>query len=644
MSQDFFVLRITPPEGEAEVREIHAATTVLGRKTGDIIIADAGASGRHAELAFAGGRVTVRDLGSTNGVLYENSIVREPFALAAGGFFQIGRTRFEITKISATAAPVRAPQPSFEPDEPVEKTVMAQPVFLEDDDLDAPAASGGDDFPRTKPMHLQTASFELEPRQREEIAAAAARSGVSQPAEEPMEKTAFLQAEPEPARPPSRPVAAPVAEEPMEKTAFLQAEPEPARAPSRPVAPAAEVVEKTAFLQAEEAPPSRPASRPSAAAVVEAEKTAFLQADDGFDTASEDRATWLPDGAEPVARVAVGGDAGSNRAAAAQVEAEATAFVQAAAWGSEAAGGGGGAQDVRPQAVSGAAQAQAPAAMPPVAVAPGADVSMGFAGTGGELFGQLIVGMVLTMVTFGIYMPWFIVKLASYASSRTTVATARSQTRLAFQGSGKELFILGLKGYILTLLTLGIYGFWFMCDLIRFFTERAAGQSSDGTRYELRFGMTGLDLLKASVVGYLLTLVTFGIYAPWFICSVRKLMSERTTMLANGQQIGNFEFHGSGGNLFKTFIVGYLLTVVTFGIYGVWFQVKLKKFFMEHTLVRSRGRAYQGMFTGNGKDLFLIMLVGMLLTSITMGIYFFWFFAKYQRYMIGNSAYRQVQA
>lgn len=621
MSQDFFVLRISPPDGEPEVREIHATTTVLGRKAGDIIIADAGASGRHAEIVFEGGRVLVRDLGSTNGVLYENSVVREPFALAVGGFFQIGRTRFEITKISATAAPVRAPAPRFEADEPVEKTVMAQPVFLDDDDVVAPAATGGDGFPRTKPVHLQTASFELEPRQRAEFAEAAARSGVGQPstpaADEPMEKTAFLQAEPEP---PSRPVA-----------------------PSRPM-PADEPMEKTAFLQAEREPP-RPASRPAAAAAaVEAEATAFLQADDGFDTADEDRATWLPDGAQPVARVAVGGDAGSGRAAAAQVEAEATAFVPAADWGSQ--GGGGATQDAQWAVDEGGrgGQAQAPATLPPVAVAPGADVSMAFAGTGGELFGQLIVGMVLTMVTFGIYMPWFIVKLTSYASSRTTVATAQSQTRLAFQGSGKELLFLVLKGYVLTLLTLGVYGFWFLCGLFRFFTERGAGQSSDGTRYELRFGMTGLDLLKASIVGYILTIVTFGIYAPWFICNIRKLMTERTTMLANGQQVGTFEFHGSGGNLFKTFIIGYLLTVVTFGIYGAWFQVKLKKFFMEHTLVRARGRAYQGMFSGNGKDLFIILLVGMLLTSVTFGIYFFWFFAKLQRYMIGNTAYRQVQA
>lgn len=617
MSQDFFVLRIAPPDGEAEVREIHATTTVLGRKTGDIIIADAGASGQHAELVFEGGRVMVRDLGSTNGVLYENSIVREPFALAAGGFFQIGRTRFEITKISAAPAPVRGPAPSFDADEPVEKTVMAQPAFLEDDDFDGPAATGGDDFSRAKPMHQQTASFELEPRQRAEIAGAVARAGISRPvtpaADEPLEKTAFLQAEPEPARPASRPVA-PAADEPLEKTAFLQAEPEPAR----------------------------PASRPSAAAMVEAEKTAFLQADDGFETAAEDGATWLPDGAQPVARVAVGGDAGSDRAAAAQVEAEATAFVQAADWGSQ--GGGGDTQDAQWAVADGGGLAQSPAAMPPAAVAPGADVSMAFAGTGGELFGQLIVGMVLTMVTCGIYMPWFIAKLASYVSSRTTVATARSQTRLAFQGSGKELLILGLKGFVLTPLTLGVYGFWFLCDLIRFFTERGAGQSSDGTQYELRFGMSGLDLLKASIVGYLLTIVTFGIYAPWFICSIRQLMSERTTMLANGQPVGTFEFHGSGGNLFKTFVIGYLLTVVTLGIYGAWFQVKLKRFFMEHTLVRARGRAYQGMFSGNGKDLFIILLVGSLLTSVTFGIYFFWFFAKQQRYMIGNTAYRQVQA
>jgi uncharacterized membrane protein YjgN (DUF898 family) len=622
VSQAFFVLRIVPPDGEPEVREIHATTTVLGRKTGDIIIADAGASGRHAEIVFADGRVTVRDLGSTNGVLFDNSIVRVPFAVAAGGFFQIGRTRFEIERISAPAAAARPPQPTYEADEPVEKTVMAQPVFLEDDDLDAPAERSGEDYPRTKPMHLQTASFELEPRQRAEIAQAGARASLTPAADEPMEKTAFLQADPEP---PSRPVAAPVARpvaqpQEAEKTAFLQAEPEP---PSRPVA----------------APASRPAAQPA-----EAEKTAFLQADDGFGAADEDRATWLPDGGAPVARVAVGGDQRGGRSAA-QVEAEKTAFVQASEWDdAPPPSGGDGKTEWYTGADAGRPVAPAAASMSPVAVAPGADVSMAFAATGGELFGQLIVGLVLTMVTFGIYMPWFVVRLASYATSRTTVATARSQTRLSFQGEGKELFILGLKGYFLTLITLGIYGFWFLCDLIRFFTERASGQSSDGTRYELRFGMTGLELLKAAFVGYLLTMVTFGIYAPWFICKVRKLMNERTIILANGQQVGTFEFHGTGGNLFKTFIVGYLLTMVTFGIYGAWFQVKLKKFFMEHTLVRSRGRAYQGMFSGTGKELLIILVVGMLLTSVTFGVYFFWFFAKQQRYMIGNTAYRQVQA
>ncbi|MCB9729811.1 MAG: DUF898 family protein [Deltaproteobacteria bacterium] len=644
MSQAFFVLRIVPPDGAPEEREIHASTTVLGRKSGDIIIADAGASGQHAELVLERGRLVVRDLGSTNGILFDNKIVREPFPLGAGESFQIGRTRFEIVSLSApppTAPRVERPP---EPEEPSEKTVMAQPVFL-DEDFDSPPAQArpaqappaqarpaqappAQAPPAQKPGAFQTASFELEPRQREAI-----MKGAAPLAEEPMEKTAFLQADEAPG---SRPVQP--AEEVPEKTAFLQ--PESAPPPRRPE-PAPVEAEKTAFLQADSvsAPPAR---RPEPVPM-EAEKTAFMQAgdagpDDGFGAGDEDRATWLPDSGEQVARVAIGGERGVDRQVAARVEAEPTAFVQATGW--DGGGGGGGDDDWAQAAASG----PPPAAAPQVALEPGIDVRMDFAATGGELFGQLIVGMVLTLVTLGIYLPWFIARLASYASSRTTITSARSQTRLGFSGEGKELFILGLKGYVLTVLTLGIYGFWFLCDLIRFFTERAAGQSSDGTRYEVRFGMTGMELLKASIVGYVLTLVTLGIYAPWFICRVRALMSERTTLYANGQEAGSFEFHGSGGGLFKTFIVGYLLTMVTFGIYAAWFQVKLKRFFLEHTLVRTRGRAFQGLFTGSGKDLFVILIVGGLLTSITFGVYFFWFFAKQQRFVIGNTAFREVQA
>src|SRR5690606_25195133 len=37
-------------------------------------------------------------------------------------------------------------------------------------------------------------------------------------------------------------------------------------------------------------------------------------------------------------------------------------------------------------------------------------------------------------------------------------------------------------------------------------------------------------------------------------------------------------FQGTGGELFVTFLVGYLLTVVTIGIYAPWFHCKLLNF------------------------------------------------------------------
>jgi uncharacterized membrane protein YjgN (DUF898 family) len=42
-------------------------------------------------------------------------------------------------------------------------------------------------------------------------------------------------------------------------------------------------------------------------------------------------------------------------------------------------------------------------------------------------------------------------------------------------------------------------------------------------------------------------------------------------------------FNGNGTQLFGKFIIWYLLTIVTLGIYGFWLSIKLKKWVTEHT-------------------------------------------------------------
>ncbi|MFH1812331.1 MAG: DUF898 family protein [Pseudomonadota bacterium] len=260
-----------------------------------------------------------------------------------------------------------------------------------------------------------------------------------------------------------------------------------------------------------------------------------------------------------------------------------------------------------------------------------------FTGTGGEIFVKFLVGMILTAITMGIYMPWFMVSIMQYAASKTTIEGGpKGSLQVEFKGTGGQLFVVGLVGALLTSITFGIYGAWFMANLMRFYADNTTAKAADGTTYRLRFTATGGELFVAYLVGILLTSITFGIYAPWFMCKLYTLFAEKTDILRGDTKVGTVAFSGTGGNLFVTFLVGYLLTMVTLGIYSFWFQVKMMQFMAQNTKLTVDNQALTGDFVGTGGQLFVLSLVGGLLTSITFGIYGAWFFANLTRYQLEN--------
>ena len=119
MSESYFVLEIKPPDGHPSTREIRTSTTLIGRSSGDLVIAETGASGRHAELRFDGDKVTVADVGSTNGTLFRGALTWDAFVLPEGDSFQIGKTKFRLVRVvqprpepvAAPPAPAPAPAP-----------------------------------------------------------------------------------------------------------------------------------------------------------------------------------------------------------------------------------------------------------------------------------------------------------------------------------------------------------------------------------------------------------------------------------------------------------------------------------------------------------------------------------------------------
>jgi uncharacterized membrane protein YjgN (DUF898 family) len=267
----------------------------------------------------------------------------------------------------------------------------------------------------------------------------------------------------------------------------------------------------------------------------------------------------------------------------------------------------------------------------------GGEIRGDFSGTGGELFGQLFVGMLLTMITFGIYAPWFMCKMFNFLAQRITFGpTSKGTVRASFDGKGGELFVTYLVGMLLTMITFGIYMPWFICKLYNWMASNVVVRTDSGEEYRFQFDGKGGELFVTYLVGMILTMITFGIYMPWFICKMTKWMFAHFKVQKNGQEVGGLEFTGEGGELFVTYLIGMILTMITFGIYMPWFQCKMLSWQAEHTKINVEGKRLGMRFSGQGGELFVIMFVGVLLSMVTFGIYYFWFLVKLLKWQLSN--------
>lgn len=87
-----------------------------------------------------------------------------------------------------------------------------------------------------------------------------------------------------------------------------------------------------------------------------------------------------------------------------------------------------------------------------------------------------------------------------------------------------------------------------------------------------------LQLIGWSILGFLVTVCTFGICFPWAYCMVFSWEAKHTVI--NGRRL---YFDGKAIQLFGNWIKWFLLTLITLGIYGFWVGIALKKWKTKHT-------------------------------------------------------------
>lgn len=132
-----------------------------------------------------------------------------------------------------------------------------------------------------------------------------------------------------------------------------------------------------------------------------------------------------------------------------------------------------------------------------------------------------------------------------------------------------------------------------------------------------------------SLLGGLVTSATFGILYPLAVCWLYEWEAKHTVI--DGRRL---KFTGSAGGLFGTWILCWFLMLITFGIYGFWVPLKIRKWRESNTFfedeipnfsaqqnLRKEKASY---FDGGLLQLIAWSLLGAVVTIFTVGICYPW--------------------
>lgn len=233
-----------------------------------------------------------------------------------------------------------------------------------------------------------------------------------------------------------------------------------------------------------------------------------------------------------------------------------------------------------------------------------------FKGNGGSLFEIYLVNYLLALVTLGLYYPWGRARMLKYIYGETSFYGSR----LAFHGTGREMFIGFIKAVVLIL---AFYGS-FIYLMISSAEELQNGDPM------------AVIKLMASIYGLFFLFILLII--PLAIHGALKYRLAKTSW--RGIRLG---YRGSRATLYGIFIRDFLLTIVTLGIYKSWFDVNLRKYIVSH--IRFGDVTFS--FRADGLDLFIINLKGIVLSILTLGIYAFWYLRDLYHFRINNMVVHQ---
>ncbi len=152
-------------------------------------------------------------------------------------------------------------------------------------------------------------------------------------------------------------------------------------------------------------------------------------------------------------------------------------------------------------------------------------IYFGYRGDLGQMMGLYFKGLGLTLITFGIYGPWFIMDWNRYIMGHLRAGSAK----FGFEGKGADYLGIALGGYLLTIVTFGIYGFWWIKNMFNYFRNNSYIQVEDD-RYFFEGDATAGDVFNLTIGNFLLIFLTLGIGTPWAIIRSLRFTAEHTLL------------------------------------------------------------------------------------------------------------------
>ena len=236
------------------------------------------------------------------------------------------------------------------------------------------------------------------------------------------------------------------------------------------------------------------------------------------------------------------------------------------------------------------------------------DKSIVFDGTFGKYIGTVLLGSFLSIITLGIYGPWFMRNINIFFINNSSY----NSNSFRFKGEGGKLFLILLFTLIIPIIIISV--------IMSFFIISNLGSINSES---VNFGQISTMTVINQLVMILIMIPYIYLVYKWMVDVEYK----------NFNISWKTDFWSSCGKI----AIEMILSIITVGIYVPLAYLRLYKYFTEKTFAESDERTIGFGYDIDQLNDFLFIWGQLLLMIITLGIYFPWAFCKIGSRVLGKT-------